>query len=100
MYRYTRTATIAQGADTPTIIAFATELNAHMNKALDLDMKFGLEMFNSMRVHWTVDFASLSEFEEKFGKLMADTEYWGKLEQTRSFWIPGSVADTMVRIMG
>jgi hypothetical protein len=100
MYRFHRQATLKNGADIQRAIAYSVEITAHLNANLDLNLQFGLEMFNESRIHWSADFASLAEYEEKFGRLMGDTAYFAMLEGGRDLWVDGSLQDSIYKVIG
>lgn len=97
MYRYTRTATVKNGADVQRAMAIAGEITAYVNKLVDIDLQCGIELFNGNRIHWSADFPSLAVFEQKFAKLMADDDYFALIGRARELWVDGTLQDVIYK---
>jgi len=100
MYRFTRTVTVKLAVNIPAALQWAGEVTAYLNKAYELGMKFGVEIFGSGKIHWYCDTDSLDKLTAINAKMMQDREYNGLLEKAKGLWLEGGLKDTVVKIVG
>jgi hypothetical protein len=100
MYRFIRTATVNRAVNIPAALQSAGEIAAYLNKAYSMDMKFGLELFGTAKVHWFLDTDSLDKITAIHAKIAQDREYIGLLEKSKTLWLEGGLKDTIVVMVG
>ena len=98
MYRFIRTATLKNAAYTPTAMGFATELTGYLNKNYNVNLHYGMEMFDTLNVHWHFDVDTLDKISEFNTKLMQDKGYWAMLDKVKDIWTSGTLKDTVVML--
>jgi hypothetical protein len=98
MFRFERTATVKHAAEVPAAVQFATEVTSYLNKRYDLDMKFGVELFGSPRIHWYYDLPSLDDSAKLDATLLKDPDYGKMLKKSEDLWIDEGLHDTIVRL--
>jgi len=98
MFRFERTATVRHAAEIPAAVQFAAEVTSYLKKHHDLDMRFGVELFGSPRIHWYYDLDSLDESAKLDAKLLKDVDYEKMLKKTEDLWVDQSMHDTIVRL--
>lgn len=98
MFRFERTATVKHAAEVPAAVQFAAEVTTYLNKRHDLDMKFGVELFGSPRIHWYYDVDSLDESVKLDAALLRDDDYEKMLKKSEDLWVDQSMHDTIVRL--
>lgn len=98
MFRFERTATVKHAAEVPAAVQFANEVTEYLNKQHHLDMKFGVELFGSPRIHWYYDVASLDDSVKLDAALLRDDEYEKMLKKNEDLWVDQSMHDTIVRL--
>lgn len=99
MIRFTRKGTLKSGAVTPHAMSWAAEFNSFMNTKFDINVQYGLEMFNGLKVTWFLDCENLAELEAINQKIMMDQDYWAWVAKADGFWVDGSLEDTVVNVM-
>jgi hypothetical protein len=99
MYLFIHTVTVKLGADYPAALQFAGEVSAHLNKIYSLNIKFGVELFGTGKIHWHFDTDSSDKITALNAKLMQDREYLGLLEKYKSIWVEGSLKDILVKMV-
>jgi hypothetical protein len=100
MYRFIRTATVNRAAHIPAALQSAGEISAYLNKAYSMDIKFGMELFGTPKVHWFFDTDSLDRISASNARMSQDREYIGLLEKSKNLWLEGGLEDTVVVIVG
>jgi hypothetical protein len=96
MYRFTRSATLLNATVVPQAIGWTMELNGYLNKTYKVNLKAGMEMFGSLKIHWEMEIDSLDKLSEINTKLIQDKTYFQMLEKGKEFWVNGSVQDCIV----
>lgn len=96
MYRFIRTATVRTAAAMPTAVKFGGEITAYVNKRYSTNMRFGVEMYGSPKVHWHFESDSLDQMQKLNAELMHDRDYLGLLERYKDTWVDGSMKDMLV----
>ena len=81
------------------VLAWSKEIAEYVKKYEGLSsIAVFLDAFgDSGTVRWIVDYEDLATLEKVMNQLMADQEYWKKLEQAKNFFIEGSVHDIVMR---
>ncbi len=98
MFRFERTATVKHAAEVPAAVQFASDVTDYLNKRHHLDMKFGVELFGSPRIHWYYDLESLDASAKLDAALLRDADYEKMLKKTEGLWLEQSMHDTIVRL--
>jgi hypothetical protein len=98
MYRFERTATVRHAAEVPAAVQFAAEVTSYLNKRHHIDMKYGVEIFGSPRIHWYFDVESLDASAKLDAALLKDEEYEKLLKKNEGLWVDQSMHDTVVRL--
>ena len=98
MFRFERTATVKHAAEIPAAVQFATDVTTYLNKRYDLDMKFGVELFGSPKIHWYYDLQNLDDSAKLDATLLRDAEYEKMLKKSEELWVDQSMHDTVVRL--
>ena len=98
MFRFERTATVKHAAEIPAAVQFATEITSYLNKRHNLDVKFGVELFGSPRIHWYYDLDSLDQSAKLDAALLKDADYEKILKKNEDLWVDESMHDTVVRL--
>lgn len=98
MFRFERTAAVKHAAEVPAAVKFAAEVTSYLNKRHDLNMKFGVELFGSPRIHWYYDLDSLDESAKLDATLLKDSDYEQMLKKNEDLWVDQSMHDTIVRL--
>ena len=98
MIRFTRKGTLKNATLAPKAIGWATELNSYVNEKYDVELHFGIEMFNQLNMTWYMDFDNLGDVEAFNGQLMMDQDYWTQIDKAADFWVDGSLRDTIVNL--
>jgi hypothetical protein len=97
MFRWMRSVRIAAGKAAPAL-AWATEIAEYVKKYEGPEVKVFMDAFGEVgTIRWMVDYDSLATFEKVMTQLMADQEYFQKLEKTKELLIEGSGYDVVMR---
>ena len=100
MYRFTRTATIANAAYIPQAMNLAMDLCGYINKTHNLNVKAGMEMYGHLNIHWQFETDSLDKISAINTKLLQDKGYFALIEKGKDYWVQGSLKDRIVNFMG
>ncbi len=99
MYRFTRSVTVRNAAEMPGALQFCIAVTDHLNKAYDLNMRAGAEMFGATRIHWFFDMDTLEDMSRLNAELLQDGHYCVMLEKAKHFWLDGSSHDKVVKLL-
>ena len=100
MYRFTRSTATMTGAQFPQALQFGIAVTKHLNEKYGIGLKVGYELFNGSRVYWYFDAESLDAIQQLNLKLTQDAEYWAMIEKSKDVWLPGSLEDRVVSLVG
>jgi hypothetical protein len=96
MIRWTRSARIARGKF-PQAMQWAKEIAEFSNKKYKIQLGVYLDTFGEVgTIRWFADYADLAALEKVRNQLLADQEYWQKVNQSNELFIQGSVFDTVM----
>jgi len=96
MIRWTRSARIAHGKF-PQAIQWAKEIAEFSNKKYKIQLGVYLDTFGEVgTIRWFADYADLAALEKVRTQLLADQEYWQKVNQAAELLVQGSVFDTVM----
>ena len=100
MVRWMRKARIAPGKIIEAM-GFATEIAAYVKKFEGLPpVHVFMDSFGDMTtLRWIVDYENLAAMDKVNSQLMSDQEYLKKVDSSGHVFIPGSVKDTVMRLI-
>ena len=97
MYRWSRSAMIAQGK-APEATKFATDVAAYVTER-HLPVHVGMEMAGQWgRIHWFSEPESAAHWEQVNLALMADDDYQKMIEDAGELFVVGMTEDTLVML--
>ena len=97
MVRWTRSAKVVLGKF-PQAMQWAKEITEFANKKYKTQMGVYLDIFGEAgTIRWVNDYADLGAFEKVRNQLLADQEYWKKLNQSAELFVQGSTFDTVMQ---
>ncbi|MDJ0962070.1 MAG: hypothetical protein QNJ88_15560 [Acidimicrobiia bacterium] len=95
-YRFTRTAIPTNFTESRD---FAGRITAYLQANHGMDIAMGVQVFSGNRIAWTVNYASLQEWEDTQAKLMADESYQAMIADAAEYFVAGTVLDSMLAFM-
>jgi hypothetical protein len=96
MIRWTRTGRVTTGK-IPAAIQWAKEIAEYCNK-YNVKLSVYMDRFSDVgTIRWFADLTDLAAWEKFESQLMADKEYWQKVNQAVDLFIEGSFHDTLMR---
>ena len=100
MVRWMRKARVAPGKFIEAM-GFATEIAGYVKKFEGLPpVHVFIDDFGDMTtIRWVVDYESLAAMEKVNTQMMSDQEYFQKIDSSSHVFIPGSVKDTVMRLI-
>jgi hypothetical protein len=98
-FRMIRTAMLKNASMTTKAIGWGTELTSYFNETYGLKMQTGMGVLNKAEMYWILDFDSMSQIEETWGKMLQDKKYWDMIDNAKDFWVDGSLQDNLVTIL-
>ena len=100
MVRWMRKARVAPGKFMEAF-AFATEIAQYVKKFEGLPpVHVFIDSFGDMTTfRWVVDYESFAAMEKVNTQMMSDQEYFQKVDSSGHVFIPGSVKDTVMRLI-
>jgi len=100
MVRWMRTARVAPGKFMEAM-GFATEIASYVKKFEGLPpVQVFMDSFGDMTtLRWVVDYESLAAMEQVGLQMMVDQEYLNKVNSSSHVFIPGSLKDTVMRLI-
>jgi len=100
MVRWMRKARVAPGKFIEAM-GFATEIAGYVKKFEGLPpVHVFIDDFGDMTtIRWVVDYESLAAMEKVTTPMMSDQEYFQKIDSSSHVFIPGSVKDTVMRLI-
>ena len=100
MVRWMRKARVAPGKFIEAM-GFATEIAQYVKKFEGLPpVHVFIDSFGDMTtLRWVVDYEDLGAMEKVNTQLMADMEYLKKVDSSSHVFIPGTVKDTVMRLI-
>jgi uncharacterized alpha/beta hydrolase family protein len=97
MVRWTRSAQIVMGKYLQAV-QWAKEITEFLNKKYKIQVSVYMDSFGEVgTIRWFVDYADFAAFEKLGNQLLADQEYFQKVNQATDLLIAGSVFDTVMR---
>ena len=98
MYRYSRSAVVAQGKG-PEAVEFAVRIAAHVT-AHHNPVAVAHELAgNPDRIHWFSEYENLTDWERVGDALRADDAYRQMLIEAGSLFVAGATKDSLLRIL-
>ena len=95
MIKWTRKAVVDGGPKMPQAIAFAKDITEYV-KGQGIDVRCYAQQYGQMGVLvCEADYASAAELEDKMATLLANPEYWEKLQAAEGLFISGETYDAV-----
>jgi hypothetical protein len=100
MVRWMRKARVAPGKFMEAM-GFATEIAQYVKKFEGLPpVQVFVDSFGDMTtLRWVVDYENLAAMEKVNTQMMSDQEYFKKVDSSGHVFIPGTVKDTVMRLI-
>jgi len=99
MIAFTRTASIAPGKAADAL-GYARQVAAYIKSSVGTDFEVLMPIGgNPNRITWAGRYQNLAEFEERQMKMSTDEKYMHLVASGATFFIPGSVFDTLWRVI-
>lgn len=99
MIAFNRVASIAPGKTGETV-AFAHQISAYMKDAYGVQLEVLMPIGgNPQRIAWTARYQDLAALEAVNTRLLADTKYWEIVNKATACFLPGSVNDSIWRVV-
>ncbi len=96
MIRWTRSAQIAHGK-APQAMQWSKEVTEFVNKKYKTQMTVYMDFFGEVgTIRWFNDYTDLAALEKVRNQLLADQEYFQKLNQSADLLVQGSAFDTVM----
>jgi branched-subunit amino acid aminotransferase/4-amino-4-deoxychorismate lyase len=96
MIRFTRSARIVRGKF-PQAMQWAKEITEFANKKYKIQMSVYLDSFGEVgTIRWFNDYTDLAALEKIRNQLLADQEYFQRLNQAADLLVQGSAFDTVM----
>lgn len=98
MIRWMRSARMARG-NAMKVLAWSKEIAEYVKKHEGISsIDVFLDAFgDGGTVRWIVDYEDLATLDKTQNQIMADQEYWKKLEAAQNLFIEGSIHDVVMR---
>ena len=98
MIRWMRTAQVAQGKQMRAML-FTKEMAEYAAKYDGVSACTAcMDAFGQMMtVRWMIDYEDLASLEKVTAQVMADQEYWKRIEKNGDLFVQGSVQDVVMR---
>ena len=99
MIRWMRSARIAPGKMVEAI-QFATEIVEYTKKKYEGAVDTGVfaDSFGEVgTIRWYADYADFATWEKVQNQIVADPEWWQKMDAIKDLFIPGTVHDVVMR---
>ena len=99
MIRWMRSARIAPGKNVEAI-QFAMEINEYVQKKYEgvPEAEVFVDSFGEIgTIRWCADYADFASWEKAQSQMVADPEWWQKMDAIKDLFIPGSGHDVVMR---
>lgn len=98
MIRWTRSAKVSSPKITSQAIQWAKEIAEFINKKYKIQVSVYMDSFGDIgTIRWFCDYEDFAAMEKVGNQLMADQEYWKRIDQASNLFLPGSIYDTAMR---
>lgn len=81
-------------------IQFSTEIVEYTKKKYEgaVDVGVFVDSFGEIRtIRWCADYADFASWEKVQSQILADPEWWQKMDAIKDLFLPGSVHDVVMR---